>query len=152
MVKPLQNVTFWKVVYPNIFFWKYIPLVVSKPYTKFQQLLLSKTAILEHPEVNFYRISLCRKSIILSCELPNERNYQLINYWVSCVWLRLSKLKYARLKRKFIWGVDSWSTISITDFAIRPGNVHLFIFVTQCFRIQGYETHNYGNFSKYAIN
>ena len=49
MVKPLQNVTFWKIGYPNIFFWKYVPLVVSKPYTKFQQLLLLKTAILERP-------------------------------------------------------------------------------------------------------
>ena len=40
---------FWKVGYPNIFFRKYVPLVVSKPHTKSQQLSLSKTAILEHP-------------------------------------------------------------------------------------------------------
>ena len=49
MVKPLQNVIFWEVGYPNIFFRKYVPLVVSKLYTKFQQLSLSKTAILENP-------------------------------------------------------------------------------------------------------
>ena len=40
---------FWKVGYPDIFFRKYVPLVVSKLYTKFQQLSLSKTAIFEHP-------------------------------------------------------------------------------------------------------
>ena len=45
-------------------------------------------------------------------------------------------------------GVDS--TIFITDFTILLGNVHLLISETQRFRIQGYETHNYGNFFKYA--
>ena len=40
----LINVIFWKVSYPNIFFGKYVPLVVSKPYTKSQQLSLSKLA------------------------------------------------------------------------------------------------------------
>ena len=34
---------------PKYFFRKYVFLVVSKLYTKFQQLSLSKTAILEHP-------------------------------------------------------------------------------------------------------
>ena len=40
---------FLKVGYPNIFFRKCVPLVVSKLYTKFQLLSLSKTAIVEHP-------------------------------------------------------------------------------------------------------
>ena len=48
MVKPLQNVIFWKVGCPNIFFRKYFPLVVSKLYTKFLQLSLPKTAILKN--------------------------------------------------------------------------------------------------------
>ena len=34
---------------PKYFFRKYVPLVVSKLSTKFQQLSLSKAAILEHP-------------------------------------------------------------------------------------------------------
>ena len=34
---------------PKYFFRKCVPLVVSKLYTKFQLLSLSKTAILEHP-------------------------------------------------------------------------------------------------------
>ena len=41
---------FFKGWLPEYFFSKYASLVVRrKPYTKFQQLLLSKTAILEHP-------------------------------------------------------------------------------------------------------
>ena len=40
---------FGKDDYTNIFFRKYVSLVISKPYIKFQQLLLSKTAILQHP-------------------------------------------------------------------------------------------------------
>ena len=47
-------------------------------------------------------------------------------------------------------GADS--TFFVTDFAILLGNVHLSIFAMQCFRIQDYETHNYGNFLKYAVN
>ena len=43
MVKPLQNVTFESSV-TQVYF-----LVESKPDTKFQQLVLLKTAILEHP-------------------------------------------------------------------------------------------------------
>ena len=46
-------------------------------------------------------------------------------------------------------GVDS--TI-LMNFAIHLGNVHLFISVMQCFRMRGYETHNYGNVFKYAVN
>ena len=45
----MNKCDFWKVGYPNIFFRKYVPLVISKQYTKFQQLWLLKTAILEHP-------------------------------------------------------------------------------------------------------
>ena len=41
--------------------------------------------------------------------------------------------------------------IFITDFAILLGDVHLFIFVTQCFTIQGYGTHNYGNFLRKLV-
>ena len=49
MVKPLQNVIFLEGRLPKYFFRKYVPLVVSKLYTKFQQLSLSKTAILKNP-------------------------------------------------------------------------------------------------------
>ena len=45
---PYKMWFFWKVGHPN-FFQKYVPLVVSKLYTKFQQLSLSKTAILKNP-------------------------------------------------------------------------------------------------------
>ena len=47
-IKTLIKCDFWKVDHPNIFSWKYVPLVVRKPYTRIQQLLLSKTAILQH--------------------------------------------------------------------------------------------------------
>ena len=46
-------------------------------------------------------------------------------------------------------GVDS--TIFI-NFTIHPRNVQLFISVMQCFRMQGYETHNYRKVFKYAVN
>ena len=36
MIKLLQNVIFWKVGYPKILPMTYVPLVVSKLYTKFQ--------------------------------------------------------------------------------------------------------------------
>ena len=49
MVKPLENVIFLKGGLPKYFIRKYVPLVVSKLYTKFQQLSLSKTAILKNP-------------------------------------------------------------------------------------------------------
>ena len=49
MVKPFQNVIFLEGRLPKHFFRKYVPLVVSKLYTKFQQLSLSKTAILKSP-------------------------------------------------------------------------------------------------------
>ena len=42
MVKPLRSVTFWRVGYPNIFFWKYVPLVASKPYTSFSSFYFQK--------------------------------------------------------------------------------------------------------------
>ena len=48
MVKPLQNLIFLKGRLPKYLFRKYVPLVVSKLYTKFQQLSLSKTATLEN--------------------------------------------------------------------------------------------------------
>ena len=48
MVKPLQNVIFLEGRLPKYFIRKYVPLVVSKLYTKFQQLSLSKTAILKN--------------------------------------------------------------------------------------------------------
>ena len=49
MVKPLQNGIFLEGRLPKYFFRKYVPLAVSKLYTKFQQLSLSKTAILKNP-------------------------------------------------------------------------------------------------------
>ena len=58
MVKPLQNVIFWEGRLPKYFFKKYVPLV-SKLYTKFQQLSLSKTAILKNPL--YYFILACLK-------------------------------------------------------------------------------------------
>ena len=53
MVKPLQNVIFVEGRLPKYFFRKYVPLVVSKLYAKFQQLSFSKTAILENPSSYF---------------------------------------------------------------------------------------------------
>ena len=49
MVKPLQSMIFLEGRLPKYFFRKYVPLAVSKLYTKFQQLSLSKTAILKNP-------------------------------------------------------------------------------------------------------
>ena len=49
MVKPLENVIFERSITEIFFFRKYVPLVASKQYTKFQHHLLSKTAILQHP-------------------------------------------------------------------------------------------------------
>ena len=46
--KPLQNVIFLEGRLPKYFIRKYVPLVVSKLYTKFQQVSLSKTAILKN--------------------------------------------------------------------------------------------------------
>ena len=53
MVKPLQNVIFLEGWLPKYFFRKYVPLVVSKLYAKFQQRSFSKTAILENPSSYF---------------------------------------------------------------------------------------------------
>ena len=53
MVKPSQIVIFLEGRLPKYFFRKYVPLVVSELYTKFQQLSLSKTAILENPSSYF---------------------------------------------------------------------------------------------------
>ena len=43
MVKPLQNVIFWEGRLPTFFFRKYVPLVVRKLHTKFQEVSLPKT-------------------------------------------------------------------------------------------------------------
>ena len=44
--------------------------------------------------VNSFGMSLWGKSIILSSELPNEKNPQLIYYWFFSVSPRSFKLKY----------------------------------------------------------
>ena len=49
IVKRIKNVILLEGRLPKYFFRKYVPLVVSKLYTKFQLLSLSKPAILEHP-------------------------------------------------------------------------------------------------------
>ena len=46
---PYKMWFFGRLVAQIFFFRKYVPLVVRKLYTKFQQLSLSKAAILEHP-------------------------------------------------------------------------------------------------------
>ena len=48
MVKPLQNMIFLEGRLPKYFFRKYVPLVVSKLYTKFEKFSSSKAAILEN--------------------------------------------------------------------------------------------------------
>ena len=46
---------------PKYFFQECVPLVVSKLYTKFQQLSLSKTAILQHP----YNSKICTLKLVV---------------------------------------------------------------------------------------
>ena len=56
---------------------------------------------------------------------------------------------YAKLKWKFIWGLTQQFFI---NFAILLCNVYLSVSVMQYFRMQGYETHNYNNVFKYAVD
>ena len=61
-----------------------------------------------------------RKSIIFSCELPNERNSYLMNGSLCSVLPRL-QVQVCKIKTKIYMGVDSM--IFITDFAILLGKV-----------------------------